>query len=998
MQDGPSPVGRSLRERRARAGLSQSMLAARAAVSLAALRDLEQGRVARPRPDTVRRLAQALDLSPPETATLLRTARGGEAAGVRIQVLGPLLVTAGAAEVGLGSPKRRELLALLALSPGVPVSRDELVELLWGTPNGARLLHTHVSRLRARLEPYPVRIVAAGGGYRLDVAVAQLDLAVFRHALGHARRLMAGGEREQAVRRYREAAAMWHGQPLADLPALQTHPAVIALGRDRRACAVEYADAGAPPDEVLAVLRPLAAADPLDEAVCLRLMAALAGTGQRAAALAEFGALRRGLREELGVDPAPELERAYRDLLARTAGPAPDPVPPPTRAHGERGAGDVPEQLPAPPPTFSGRAGDLAVLDGLVASWTGETTLLCAVTGMAGVGKSTLAAHWAHAARGSFPDGRLYADLRGFDPARPAMTSGEVVRLFLEALRPGEPVPPTPQAQVARYRSLLAGRRMLILLDNARDAEQVRAILPGTPGCLVLVTSRDRLTGLVAVEGAHPLPLGVFAADEARAYLTRRLGARRTGADAQAVAEIVERCGRLPLALAVVAARAAAHPWFTLAALAAELRSGQGALSALEVNDRACDVRSVFAHSYQDLDEARARLFRLLALHPGPEISVAAAAALAGAGAGSVHRHLRDLARAHLLEEPSPGRFRFHDLLRAYAYELVQATESDDGRAAAAQRMFGHYLDSAARAALLIAPHRDRVIAEPGPAGEPQGGHREAFAWFDVEYPALLAMVDVAPDPYLWRLGWVLAPYQDRAGRWRDWAQVQEKAVAAAERTGDRLGAAHSRRGHGRALTWLRRHDAAHAALRGAIEAFTALGDTAALGHLELDLSDVYEQSGRPESALHHAERAVALYEQAGHRSGLANALNIMCFLLAAVGRHELAVHYGERALRLQCDLDDRRGQAATQDSLGVAYSRLGRHALALAGLDQARRLFAEVGDRPGVADVLLHLGDCHLAAGSRGQAVTAWRAALEIFEELGLGAAEQALSRLGGP
>ncbi|WP_155368101.1 BTAD domain-containing putative transcriptional regulator [Catellatospora vulcania] len=980
MQDGPSPVGRYIRERRRSAGLSQSELAALAGTGLAGLRDLEQGRVHRPRPDTLRRLAAALDLTAAQTATLLGLARdGADVTGLRIHVLGPLLITNRPSAVDLGSPKRRELLGLLALSPNLPVPADELVELLWGTPNGAQLLATHVSRLRARLRPSSARIVAAAGGYRLDATADQLDLLDFRRALSRARELAADGRPEGALAHYRAAVAMWRGEPLADLPALHSHPALIALARDRRTCVIEYVDAGAPHDDALAALHPLAGADPFDEAVWRRLITALAGTGRRAAALAAFHTLRRRLRDELGVDPTPELERVYRTVLSETAAPRPQ----------------VPRQLPPARHGFTGRAADLAALDRLLAGWTGATPLICAVSGMAGVGKSTLAVHWAHAVQSSFPDGQLYVDLRGFDPGRPAATAGEVVRLFLEALQPGGQLPATPHAQVARYRSLLAGRRMLIVLDNARDAEQVRPVLPGAPGCTVLVTSRDRLTGLVATEGAHPLDLAVFDAAEARSFLTARLGADRVTAAEHAAAEIVERCGRLPLALAVVAARAAAHPGFALAALAAELHGAQGALSALEVGDPAADVRSVFAHSYRDLGPDSARMFRRLALHPGPEISVAAAAALAAAPQASARRQLRDLAGAHLLEEPAPGRFRLHDLLREYAHELVRAEDGDGGCAAAASRLSGHYLHTAANAALLLAPRRDPIKLTAGTAGEPLSGHREALAWFDVEYPVLLAMVDVADDPHLWQLGWALTTYQDRTGRWQDWADVQDKSLRAARRSGDPVGLAHSQRGYGRALTWLGHGDAARVALYRAVELFTELGELGVLGHLELDLAQVDEQSGHPEQAMEHAERGAAYYERAGHQTGLANALNMICVQLADMGRLEQGVRYGQQALALLRQLGDRRGEAAALDSLGVIQLRLGEHTRASASLADAYRLFEEIGDRPGAADVLLHAGDCHHAAGSPGEAVAAWRTALAILEELGLPDADKARRRL---
>ncbi|GAA2374787.1 AfsR/SARP family transcriptional regulator [Catellatospora methionotrophica] len=970
-------MGRHIRERRNRAGLSQAELAALAAISAAGLRDLEQGRVLRPRPDTLRRLAAALSLTTAETDALIELGHDpdGDPGGVRIEVLGPLRVTIGGHSIDLGSPTRRTLLALLALSPNAVVPRDELTEQLWATPQATPLLQTHISRLRARLSGQPIGIAAVGDGYRLDVTADQLDLLAFQDVAAQARSLSAHGRQEDALRCFQRAVAMWRGAPLADLPGLQTHPALVDLGRQRRACAIEYADAGAPPQQALAALLPLAEADPLDEPVCLRLMTALAATGQRAAALAAYEALRRGLRDELGVDPGPELEQAHRTLLG---GPA----------------GHVPEQLPAAPHRFSGRQSDLARLDGLLAGWPGRAPLVCTISGMAGVGKSTLAVHWAHAVRDAFPDGRLYLDLRGYDPGRAAMSSGEVIRALLEALQPGARLPHAPHALAAHYRSLVAGKRVLILLDNARDAEQVRPALPGAPGAMVLVTSRDQLTGLAAAQHAQPVRLGVFTAAEARSFLAYRLGEQRIAAEPGAVADIVEACGRLPLALAVVAARAATHPHFTLAALAAELRGGHGTLSALEISDRAADVRTVFMHSYRDLRPAEAAMFRLLALHPGPEVSVAAAARLADVAGTGARRTLRELAAAHLIEEPSPGRFRFHDLLRAFARELVLAEDSVADRAAAIRRMVGHYLHTAAAGTLLLAPRRDPIGLAEGSSGQPLADHREAMDWFRTEYPVLLAVADVADGPYLWQLAWAMLTYQDRAGYWQDWAELQDKALRAAERSGDRLGAAHSQRGRGRALAWLG-HPDARTPLHRAMELFAALGDIASLGHVELDLSVVEELQGRADLALRHAERGVALFERAGHQAGTANALNNICVQLAELGRHEDSVRYGQRALALLRELGDRRGEAATHDSLGVAYLHLGDHSRALADFAQAYRLFEEVGDRPGCGDVLLHLGDAHRAAGADTDAVAAWRAALAIFEELNLADAEKAMQRL---
>jgi hypothetical protein len=376
----------------------------------------------------------------------------------------------------------------------------------------------------------------------------------------------------------------------------------------------------------------------------------------------------------------------------------------------------VPRQLPVAARHFAGRAGALTVLAGLAAEaggadGAGRAMVISVIEGTAGIGKTALAVHFAHQVAGDFPDGQLYVNLRGFDPAGPPMTPGEAVHIFLDALgvRAGQ-LPASLDAQVGLYRSLLAGRRMLVLLDNARDAGQVRPLLPASPGCLVLVTSRSQLTGLAAAEGAMPLALDLLTGEEAKELLAARLGGDRLAADPAAAQELTGLCARLPLALAIAAARAATQPALPLADLAAELRDAGGRLDALDAGDAAASVRAVFSWSYQQLDAAAARMFRLLGLHPGPAIGTPAAASLAGLPPRPARTVLTELTRAHLLAEPAPGRFAFHDLLRAYAAERAQADEGGTERHAAVHRMLDHYLHTACPAALLIHPTSQTMI------------------------------------------------------------------------------------------------------------------------------------------------------------------------------------------------------------------------------------------------------------------------------------------------
>jgi NB-ARC domain/TIR domain len=387
-----------------------------------------------------------------------------------------------------------------------------------------------------------------------------------------------------------------------------------------------------------------------------------------------------------------------------------DPVLAKAAARNQPSSAPRPQQLPAAVSHFAGRVEELAMLTGLLRDRadTGGTVVISVIGGTAGVGKTALMVYWAHQVAKRFPDGQLYINLRGFDPSGSVVDSAEAVRRFLDALQvPPDRIPVDLDAQVALYRSQLAGKRMLVVLDNARDSGQVRPLLPGAPTCLVLVTSRSQLTSLIAADGAHPITLDLLTDDEARQLLARRLGADRVAAEPHAVAEIIIRCAHLPLALTLVAARAAVQSHLGLWLLVDELRDTQHLWQTLTGDDPTTNVRVVFSWSYQALSRDAARLFRLLGLHPGPDLAASAAASLAGVAASDVRRLLAELTRASLLVEHTPGRYTFHDLLRAYAADLVHTTDSDEQRHAATQRMLDHYRDTAYTAARLLNPTGD---------------------------------------------------------------------------------------------------------------------------------------------------------------------------------------------------------------------------------------------------------------------------------------------------
>jgi tetratricopeptide (TPR) repeat protein len=662
---------------------------------------------------------------------------------------------------------------------------------------------------------------------------------------------------------------------------------------------------------------------------------------------------------------------------------------------GMRPAPAVPRQLPAAVAGFAGQVAELAALTSLLeqSTSTGGTVVISAVDGMAGIGKTALAVYWAHQVADRFPDGQLYVNLRGFDPAGPPMSPAEAVRGFLDAFEvPAERIPIGLDAQASLYRSILAGHRVLVVLDNARDAAQVRPLLPGSPGCFVLVTSRTRLTSLIAAEGARPLTVDLLSGAEARELLIRRLGPSRIAAEPEAVEEIISLCVRLPLALSVVAARAAMHPGFSLAALVQELRQTRGGLQAFEGGEVSDDVRAVFSWSYQRLDPAAARLFRLLGLHPGPDITAAAAASLAGLDITQVRRAVAELARYHLVTEQIPGRFGFHDLLRAYATELVATHDTDDERHAARQRMLDHYLHTAHVANLLLHPRWEPITLtapHPGIAPEELADHTAALAWFEAEYAVLLAAVQLAATTgfhtHAWQLPSTLTEFFRRRAHWADWAATEHTALSTAQRHGDRRGQAHAHRSLGRALAWLGRYDEAHDHIQQAVDLFAELGDPAEEAESQMQLSAVFEQQGNPADALAHAQQVLDLVRTAGSPRALVRALNNIGWYHALLGQPEQALTYCQQALTLNRDLGDRRVEAITLNSLGYAHYLLGQHDQAIDYFQQAAALRPKLDNRHAHAGDLNLLGDAYHAAGDHAAARDAWQQASDILDRLGV-------------
>jgi tetratricopeptide (TPR) repeat protein len=663
-----------------------------------------------------------------------------------------------------------------------------------------------------------------------------------------------------------------------------------------------------------------------------------------------------------------------------------------------------PRMLPADVAVFTGRATYLAQLDGLLSGDDQPpVVVIAAITGTPGVGKTTLAVHWAHHVSPRFPDGQLYINLRGHDPSGSPVGAADAVRVFLDALAVApQRIPASLDGRTALFRSLLATRQMLIVLDNARDTAQVHPLLPGAPGCLVVVTSRNQLTGLLA-DGAHAVHLDLLPAAEARELLERRIGAARVAREPESVDEIIGRCARLPLALAIVAARAASNPEFPLATLAAELRrpGGEG-LDALDGGDPATDIRAVFSWSYRTLSPDAAGLFRQLGLHPGPDIGDAAVASLAGLPVTRARPVLAELTRRHLIEEHAPGRYTLHDLLRTYATERAEAEIPEGDRAAATLRLLDHYLHTAYPADRLVNPERDPltlVAHRPAVTPEPIADRGQAMAWFAAEHAVLLRAVDLAvrtgADRHVWQLASAMADFLTLRGHYSELTATQEAALAATGRSGDRHGQARIHRSLASAYFRVGRFDDAHTQLELALRLCTELGDRLGEAHSHLNIGSLLAAQGRHREALGHAELALALYTELGPRAWQARSVDAIGWLHARLGNQEQALAYCQRALDLHREIGDRHGEAEAWDSLGYAHHRLGDHDQATACYEQGVALYQEIGDRFNEATTLANLGDDRRAAGDPDGARAVWVRALAILDELRHADAEAVRTKL---
>jgi len=899
---------------------------------------------------------------------------------MRFRLLGPLEIRDGEEWRGIGAPKWRSVLAALLINAGQIVPADVLINEVWGDAPPAKagnLISIYVLRLRRLLgDTDSSLLVTRAPGYRLRLAAGDTDAQVFETLVRDARRAFAAGDPEQAAAQLAEALALWHGSPLADVPPttlVETEAGRLSeLRLDAAELRIRAELACGSHAQVIPELRRLLADHALRENLWLLLMQALDGAGRHAEALDAYGQARSVLAEELGVDPGVELRQFYADLLAkdekltRDAGDAPGSIsagtvtassrpPQPGDEAGVLRAVPAPAQLPADVADFTGREDQVRHLCDVLAGGGVEAdsgaVRIALVVGSGGLGKTSLAVHAAHRVRRSFPDGQLYVDLLGATPQ--PLPPPDVLARFLRDLGvDGREIPVDDDERAARYRTVLAGRRVLVVLDNARDAAQVRPLLPGTASCAVLVTTRSRMADLAST---RLVDLNVLDDDEALALFTKVVEDERAAAEPEATAELLLACAGLPLAIRICAARLNTRSGWTIGAMARRLRDEHRRLDELRAGDMA--VRASFEVSFASLPAADqpngvapADAFRMLGLWQGPSISSAAAAALFGTREYLAEDALEALVDAHLLESTESGRYKFHDLLRVYSSERAVADLSGPDRDAALGRLLRWYMRTADAAASAVLPHRYNVplrVSAEDPPPLTFAGAEDAMAWYDSERANLVSATRQASSSGLHEIAWRLpAPlfivFNSRHN-WADCITTHRIALDSARQAGNRQGEA-----------WI---------LNNLGDALGRIGDSKGIGHLE---------------------QALAIRHEIGDRAGEAQAANNLADAYEHLDRWDKVVDLLRRALSLTQEIGDRYGEGVALGNLGAALLELKQTDEAIDALQQAEGVFAEVGYLDGTGYARYILGQCYLSLGRDTEALECLRRSLDSHRAAG--------------
>ncbi|GLY97854.1 BTAD domain-containing putative transcriptional regulator [Actinoplanes sp. NBRC 103695] len=903
---------------------------------------------------------------------------------VEFRVLGDVEVHVDGRAVDIGHSRQRGVLLALLVDVNRVVALDQLVDRVWAgrPPRGVGTLYNYVSRIRGLLAGADgVGVVRRPGGYQLTVDELAVDLHRFDHLVARAR---AAGDGE-ATALFAEALGLWRGEAFATLDTPWLNAVRDVVTNRRIAAELDRDDIElrrGRHHDVLPGLAARAAARPLDERLAGQLMLALDRCGRRADALGHYEVVRSRLAEELGIDPGPALRTLRQRIL--TADPALEIRPAETVRPAITPPGPItPAQLPPAVAGFTGRDRELADLDGTLASIAPGSAGVVLVAGTAGVGKTALAVRWAHRIADRFPDGQLHVNLRGYDPEQPVVAA-DALAGFLRALGvAGAAVPLDPDERAARYRSVLSGRRVLVLLDNASSADQVRPLLPGTPGCVAVVTSRDSLGGLVALDGAYRMNLGLLPLDDAVALLRRLIGARVT-ADPAAAAELAGHCARLPLALRVAAELAATDEHTGLAALNAELADRPRRLDLLDAGEVRSAVRSVFSWSYRRLPADAARVFRLLGLHPGPDADRHAVAALAGVTVDHAAQITATLARAHLVHAAEPGRYGRHDLLRAYAIDLAAAHDAEADRRTALTRLFDHYLGTAAAAMDALHPaerHKRPATARAATPAAPR-------AWLDAERPNLVAMCAHGAahgwENHAIALARTLFRYLDIGGHHAEALAVHADAHRAARLLGDRSAEARALNNTAAVHWWRADYRTAGGLYRQAASLFRACGDDEGETDALANLGAVHQSLGDLPAAAAYRQEALDRHRRVGNAIGAAHSLTGLGVIRMMQGSAAVAADHHREAIDLFRAAGKPDGEADALANLGLALLRRGERAAALEPLERALALYRRHGYTGGEARTLTYLGRVHHALDDLTRAARSFREGLALLRRGG--------------
>ncbi|MFF5075609.1 BTAD domain-containing putative transcriptional regulator [Actinoplanes sp. NPDC000266] len=930
-----------------------------------------------------------------------------EPSALRLQIMGPLRIWRDGTELDAGPRQQRCLLALLIAQEGRPVSMTDLIDLMWGSVSpvsAINVIHKYVGALRRLMEPDLTPrssgsfLARHDSGYRFSAGPGTLDLVAFRQSVAVAKELAGRDRPVEALDRYVEALDLCQGSAgdtLGDsAAATATFAGIDGEFFDATVAAAGIALTAGRPSRVLPALRLAARMGRMQEPVHAALVTTLAAAGHQAEALDAYRSIRERLADELGIDPGRELQEAQQRVLTQAPpveenAPPPTPAPAPSRAPLMR-----PAQLPPDQPMFVGRTHELEVLHDLFLEMRDSrrtSPMVVAVDGMGGVGKSTIVTHFAHQIAGEFSDGQLYLDLRGNEGEDGGVPTSEALRSLLYALglRAAD-VPDTFDALVGAYRSLTAGKRILVMLDDVRDAAQVRPLLPNSVDSLVLITSRRPLVGLAASDGARLYRAYVPELPDAREILATRLSTLRSRpeADAAVLDEIIELCGRLPLALAILAARLCVRPTLSLTTVAAELRDGVRRLEAFPEGRGVTDPRTAFSWSYRQLSPGAARLFRLLSVGLTPGITLEACVSLSGHDPQRTRAELDELREAALVTEGEGGCFTSHVLVRAYAEELFKETDPVAEQRAAVTRLLQYYLHSSFNAQVVLEPNRPPIApapAAPGVRPERPGSYDEGIDWFARHRAVLQEAVRVAADLGYgivpWQLALTMQQYFEWFGYFQDWEDVMRFALRAAREQDDVIGEAHVLRSLAGARWFFDANEEALALLSAALEVYVSHGMLLEQALTYINFYSVHAALGDEQRALESAETAVKLCREAGNDKSEALSLGYVGKALTRLGR------YGEAAtvLREALDLNLHGGRRHVEAMIRVAVAanlvKLGRTGDAVDELKRAVEAARSVGQGPYHFEAFRSLSELLLTMGDRYGAREACRQASEVLE-----------------